>query len=79
MDPCTAAVIAKMEEDLDVLSLVDFSSDLIAETVEEIKTATNMEHAAQIHKEIFEIRAVIERTYEKKYGQKIVWKRKDSL
>ena len=76
MDPCTAVVISKMEEDLDVFSLVDFSADLIAETLEEIKTATNMEHAAQLHKDIFEIRSVIERTYEKKYGEKLVWKSK---
>jgi PHD/YefM family antitoxin component YafN of YafNO toxin-antitoxin module len=79
MDPCTAAVICKMEEDLDLLSLTDFSFDLISELLEEIKTPNNMEHIAELHKDIFEIRGSIERTYEKKYDKKLVWKSKSSL
>jgi hypothetical protein len=79
MDPCTAVVIHTMEEDLDLVSLADFSFDLISEILESIKNQTNMGRVMELHKDLFDVKKVIEETYEKKYGKKIVWKKKDSL
>ena len=79
MDPCTAMVISKMGEDLDIFGLAELSSDLIFELEEEARINTNAERIVELHKDIFEIRSIIENSYEKKYGEKLVWKSKKSL
>jgi len=79
MDPCTAVVISKMEEDLDIFGLVDFSNDLISEILDELKAANNMDYVVELHKDIFDIRSIIEKTYEKKYGKRLDWKANTSL
>ena len=76
MDPCTAAVISKMEEDLDLLGLIDFSSDLISELLELNKDPKNLEVISEMHRDLFSIRNIVEQVYEKKYGEKLIWKSK---
>jgi hypothetical protein len=73
MDLYTAIIVSEMEDKEDLLGLIEYSTDLIAELMDEVNLK-NVERAVELHHDIFEIREVIDRMYEKIYGKKPAWK-----
>lgn len=73
MDPCSAAVITELGEKLDIMGLIDFVDDLTQEALDNLREGKR-ESFPDLYKDILEVRNLIESVYEKKYGEKLVWK-----
>ena len=77
MDPLTAAVIDKLEEQLDLVGLMDILDSTLNEADEAVKSK-DLEKTMESYKDVFTVRDSISRTYLKKFGQEFQWKIKKS-